>query len=442
MLLELNQYLFLIGVVFCGLGVFLWVVLSIREGRKKTRSFEEPPTVVGDATSNAAVASRAEKIIHSDREDPNVLGWKQQDRGETYNQEYVLGRGKTILIADDDPVVSLALSKRLERLGYQVLRMTDATHALFGIKKVQPDLAILDLEMPSGNGLAVCEMLACDRQCAGIPIIVHSVSADDSIKRRCQQLKVHFVQKSPHSWKEIKEWVDVLLEKKLVPPESLAELERAETPSGPETPSEESMVPLAEAREPEIAKTGARMATEPLSTEEKTRIEDVGDYLAAVQPKKNEEELAAQAVAPWEHKSLVVLCIDDDPVIIRSIAVRLQPYGIKVRGVNNGTEGYLSAVADPPSMILLDLKMPNGQGDYVLSKLKDNPYTRDIPVIVLTIESTAGVQRKMTSLGAESLVTKPVHWPELFSRMGKCIQLPEQLLIDYKLPEQLTVQEA
>jgi CheY-like chemotaxis protein len=346
------------------------------------------------------------------------------------------------LIADDDPVVSLALSKRLERLGYQVLRMTDATHALFGIKKVQPDLAILDLEMPSGNGLAVCEMLACDRQCAGIPIIVHSVSADDSIKRRCQQLKVHFVQKSPHSWKEIKEWVDVLLEKKLVPPESLAELERAETPSGPETPSEESMVPLAEAREPEIAKTGARMATEPLSTEEKTRIEDVGDYLAAVQPKKNEEELAAQAVAPWEHKSLVVLCIDDDPVIIRSIAVRLQPYGIKVRGVNNGTEGYLSAVADPPSMILLDLKMPNGQGDYVLSKLKDNPYTRDIPVIVLTIESTAGVQRKMTSLGAESLVTKPVHWPELFSRMGKCIQLPEQLLIDYKLPEQLTVQEA
>ena len=140
-------------------------------------------------------------------------------------------------------------------------------------------------------------------------------------------------------------------------------------------------------------------------------------------------------------ESLTVLCIDDDPVVARSIAIRLQPYGIKVKGADNGTQGYLLGVTAQPDLILLDLKMPNGQGNYVLGKLKDNPRTKDIPVIILTMDTTAGVRRQMLSLGADAFLTKPVDWHEMFAEMGRCIKLPKQLLIDYHLPEQLTLSQ-
>jgi CheY-like chemotaxis protein len=132
-----------------------------------------------------------------------------------------------------------------------------------------------------------------------------------------------------------------------------------------------------------------------------------------------------------------VLCIDDDPVVIRSIAIRLQPYGIRVEGADNGTQGYLQAVAMRPDLILLDLKMPNGAGNYVLLKLKENDSTRNIPVIVLTVETHPGVRRNMVAVGAAGFLTKPVRWPELFAAMAQCIPLPTQLLKDYKLADSL-----
>lgn len=148
---------------------------------------------------------------------------------------------------------------------------------------------------------------------------------------------------------------------------------------------------------------------------------------------------SSEAAATRE--SLTILCIDDDPVVARSIAIRLQRYGIKVKAGDNGTQGYLLALTVLPDLILLDLKMPNGEGNFVLGKLKDNPRTKDIPVIILTMNTTAGIRREMLSLGADAFLTKPVNWPEMFTEMGRCIKLPKQLLSDYHIPEQLTLSE-
>ena len=413
-----------------GAIIIVWAIFALRRRQTFVKKGKDVVlrTAADAEAASASAAMRVEKMIHTERESQSALGWsnKEERPASTEKSEYVLDREKTILIADDDPVVSLALSRRLERMGYQVLRTTDATHALFGVKKVQPDLAILDFEMPSGNGLAVCEMLACDRQCAGIPIIIHSVFTDESVKRRCRQLNAHYVQKSPHSWNEIRDLVEALLApKKSASPEAEAE----------EGPAKESVVATEPIVPSEPQESPAQQERDGVPSEAATP-EEQEDFIPKREPLDE-----FHVVSPWEHKPLTILCIDDDPVIIRSIAIRLQPYGIRVRGMDNGTQGYLSAVADPPDLILLDLKMPNGQGDYVISKLKDNPHTKDIPVIILTIESTSGVQRRMTSLGAESLVTKPVHWPDLFAHMGRCIQLPHKLLADYNLPEQLTVHE-
>jgi CheY-like chemotaxis protein len=284
-------------------------------------------------------------------------------------------REKTILIADDDPVVVLGLSQRLRHLGYQICSSSDATHALLEIEKTHPDLVVLDIQMPSGNGVAICEMLACDRQCAHIPIVIHSVVADEAIKRRCRQFGTHYVEKSPRSAKEIETLVESLLGEHQTPP----------------------------------------IPTEDRST-----------------------DTSRTTAMPLDRQLRSVLCIEDDPVVVQSIAMRLQPYGITVKGVDNGAQGCLQAATDRPDLILLDLRMPSGTGNHVLRSLKDNPDTKDIPVIALTMETTSGVQRQILSLGAVAFLTKPVHWPRLFAEMGRCVLLPKQLLIDYNLSEELT----
>lgn len=297
-------------------------------------------------------------------------------------------RQKTILIADDDPVVALSLSQRLQRLGYRIYCSDDATHALLDIEKLKPDLVILDIQMPAGNGMAVCEMLACNRQCVNIPIVVHSVVTDEAVKRRCRQFGTHYVEKSPRSAKEVETLVESLLGQDQSPD------------------------------------------TEPSDTEPSDTL--------PVHEDRHDEEIVRKTVSPPDHPLRSVLCIDDDPVILRSIALRLEPHGIEFRGIDNGDAGYALAIADRPDLILLDLRMPTGAGHRTLEKLKNDPQTKDIPVIVLTMEATTGVQRQMFSLGADSFLTKPVHWPTLVAEMGRCVQLPKQLLSDYQLVEQLT----
>jgi CheY-like chemotaxis protein len=381
------------------LGVAALVVWAVRAmGSYAPRSADSPSgNRVDGKPSNDETPS--ERTVCSACEGPNALEWPQasgnEESADTSTSNRAPARNKTILVADDDPVVLRALSQRLKALGYQVHCAVDACQALLDVPKVRPDLAILDLVMPAGNGLIVCEMLGCDRDYANIPIIIHSVFTDESIKRRTRQLKAYYVEKSPRSWSEIKRLVETLLEGK---------------PSSASTQPEENL------REPGVGDVSEK----PAAPSEVTLPPD------GLQP-------ASDAVAAQRQKPVTVLCIDDDPVVRRSVTSRLEHYGIKVLSVEGGVEGYESAVANQPDVILLDLKMPDQQGDRVMANLRENPQTRDIPVIVLTMESTAGVRRRMTSLGADSLVPKPIHWPELFSCMGQHVELPQQLIHDYGL---------
>ncbi len=134
-----------------------------------------------------------------------------------------------------------------------------------------------------------------------------------------------------------------------------------------------------------------------------------------------------------QERPLKILCIDDDPLIEKSIIARVKPYAIQVKGAANGTAGYLQAISDMPDVILLDLQMPEGDGHYVLAKLKEHPRTKDIPVVMLTVETHQGVRRQMLGLGASGFLTKPMRWQEFFAEIGHHVALPEQLISDYHL---------
>ena len=112
-----------------------------------------------------------------------------------------------------------------------------------------------------------------------------------------------------------------------------------------------------------------------------------------------------------------VLVIDDNTEII-SIINGLLKNVYRIVAANCGEKGLLLADRDPkPSIILLDVKMPDIDGFEVCKRLKSNPATRDIPVIFLTARNTEMDEEAGFALGAVDYISKPISGPILRARV-------------------------
>ena len=87
-----------------------------------------------------------------------------------------------ILVMDDEPEILELLTIQLEFLDYQVLTSPDGTDALIKFNKYQPDLVILDINLPANNGIEVCRKI---RRLSNVPIIMLSARTDNSDKALC-----------------------------------------------------------------------------------------------------------------------------------------------------------------------------------------------------------------------------------------------------------------
>ena len=79
---------------------------------------------------------------------------------------------KKILVVDDDPEIRLALELRLKANGYMVALAEDGEASLVQTRLHTPDLILLDLGLPAGDGFSVMESLKADKRMASIPVII------------------------------------------------------------------------------------------------------------------------------------------------------------------------------------------------------------------------------------------------------------------------------
>ena len=142
-------------------------------------------------------------------------------------------------------------------------------------------------------------------------------------------------------------------------------------------------------------------------------------YLDNPEPDATSSPSTEDTRTPW------VLHVDDDRDLSAAMAARFEAHGIKIVRAFDGTGGVRTALSHPASAIILDYEMPNGQGDYVLGRLKDNPITRHIPVFILTGRKDRFLERKMIGLGAERFFNKPVDFKELLEELRKHIDVPD-----------------
>ncbi len=79
-----------------------------------------------------------------------------------------------------------------------------------------------------------------------------------------------------------------------------------------------------------------------------------------------------------------VLVVDDDQTAVAFVCAALDPEKYEVVGAGDGLAGLSQARKEPPDLIILDIYMPRQPGFYTLRDLKDDPKTKNIPVIMLT----------------------------------------------------------
>ena len=94
----------------------------------------------------------------------------------------------TILIVDDDKMIALALTARLKATGYEVQAAYDGMQAVSAAVKYEPDLIIMDINMPAGSGIAAAQRIQDLVATTGTPIIFLTASQDPDIWREARQM--------------------------------------------------------------------------------------------------------------------------------------------------------------------------------------------------------------------------------------------------------------
>jgi putative two-component system response regulator len=103
-----------------------------------------------------------------------------------------------------------------------------------------------------------------------------------------------------------------------------------------------------------------------------------------------------------------ILIVDDEPINL-SLLTQVLSEKYRVRAGNSGERALQVAASEPrPDLILLDVMMPEMDGYSVLSRLMEDPVTRDIPVIFVTAMEALGDEEKGLAMGAVDYITKPI----------------------------------
>ncbi|MBT3322374.1 MAG: response regulator, partial [Anaerolineae bacterium] len=128
-----------------------------------------------------------------------------------------------------------------------------------------------------------------------------------------------------------------------------------------------------------------------------------------------------------------ILIIDDDLDTLRLVGLMLQKKGYEIAAANNGKQGLLKVAEDIPDLILLDVMMPEMDGYEVARRLRQDPQTENIPILMFTAKSQLNDKVTGFEAGADDYLTKPTHPAELQAHVKAL--LARSVKVDNVLPQ-------
>jgi CheY-like chemotaxis protein len=118
----------------------------------------------------------------------------------------------TVLLADDDIDCLRLMALRCQSLGLRVLTASDGMDTLASVIRNSPDLLVLDINMPGGDGFSVAEKLMRDPKIPATPVVFCSGGTDPAAIERCKDIGAHYVTKGSESWSQLRSIICQLLD--------------------------------------------------------------------------------------------------------------------------------------------------------------------------------------------------------------------------------------
>jgi adenylate cyclase len=282
----------------------------------------------------------------------------------------------TVLLADDDIDCLRLMALRCQSLGLRVLTASDGMDTLASVIRNSPDLLVLDINMPGGDGFSVAEKLMRDPKIPPTPVVFCSGGTDPAALERCKDIGAHYVTKGGESWSQLRSIICQLLD-----------LDVGGIPAAPAT---------------------ADGQFRPWTT-------------------------APEAVLPK------VLCVDDDEDMLRLLRLRLRACGLNVLTATSAMQALWIAMKEMPDVVVTDYRMPEGSGEYLIARLRAVPALKGVPVIVLTAAS-GGLKRDFALerrfLGeyrVGAFLSKPLVFGELLDALARHIEIDAKILREAKM---------
>jgi CheY-like chemotaxis protein len=117
-----------------------------------------------------------------------------------------------------------------------------------------------------------------------------------------------------------------------------------------------------------------------------------------------------------------LLCVEDNEDNFYMLELRFDVLGgYEVLRARDGALGIAMAVSERPDLILMDLNLPEMDGWEATRRLRDEPATRDIPIIALTAHAMAGDREKALAAGCDDFDTKPIEFARLLAKIEQAL---------------------
>jgi CheY-like chemotaxis protein len=152
---------------------------------------------------------------------------------------------------------------------------------------------------------------------------------------------------------------------------------------------------------------------------------DVAESPVAAFERANGAAVASASAAVHEQTILLIEDNLSNQKLIERI-LKARP-GVALLSAMQGGLGLELARQHGPDLILLDLHLPDIPGDEVLHRLRADPVTREIPIVVVSADATDGRIRRLREAGATAYLTKPLEVAQLLELVDAAVQNGEEL---------------
>lgn len=287
-----------------------------------------------------------------------------------------------LLLVDDEAEYVRTMAARLAARNIPSEVALSGEEALHKVASAPPDVMVLDLRMPGVNGMEVLERVK--REHPHVQVIILTGHGSEQEEREARRLGAFEYLEKPADTGQVLGVIKAAWKKGLALLHDTREgLGRALAASA-----------MAEAGEPELAR----------------------EYLEQTEPAAPEAEPAEVALAA---RPLKILFVDDEEDFVRTMAERMQLRNLGGEVALSGEQALAMLAADPPDVMVLDLRMPDIDGLEVLRRVKST--CPGVAVIIMTGHGSEQDEEEALRLGAAAYLRKPADINELMQAVRTAV---------------------